>query len=170
MQRERYINVSINLIIKSKGETKVKGFACITSFENLHEFDLHPYAVRLHITRSIKQGIMVGKGFVHVPHLSPSLHLFFQTKDKWKKLKFTEEEKEKLEKGNTGTWYDLYEESFIKESTERKDFQKAYKRLKQRLEAGENAVLVCYCENKDKCHRGIVGRLLEEDGYQVIYQ
>ncbi|MFJ8528674.1 DUF488 family protein [Bacillus sp. NPDC094106] len=148
----------------------MKGMVCITSFESLHKLDLSPYSIRLHITRSIKQGIMVGKGFVHVPHLSPSLPLFFQTKDKWKKFKFTDEEKEKLSKGNTGTWYDLYEESFIKEAKERKDFQQAYRRLRERLDTEENAILVCYCENKDKCHRGIVGHFLEEDGYQVIYQ
>lgn len=152
------------------GETnKIKGIVRLAYFEDIlgDLIDVSAYDVKLQIVLSIKKGLL--RGFTHVPHLAPSEDLYNIAMYKWKKLKFKKEEKEKMARGETGTWWDLYKERFISETKTRVDFRRAYKRLKQCLDNGDNVILVCFCENLQRCHRSIVGHMLEEDGYKVVY-
>lgn len=146
----------------------MKGYVQLCSFEEAGNLNLDNFNVKLQIVLSIKKGLRTG--FVHVPHLAPSKKLYNDAMYRWKKLKFTKEEKEKLSKGKTGTWWDLYEKRFVIEAKTRADFKIAYKRLKEHLDNGNNIILICYCEDGYRCHRSIVGNLLENDGYLVIYK
>lgn len=142
-----------------------KGKILFTSFSDLDNVDISEYTKRLHITLYINKGKKID--FVHVPHLAPSESLFKNAMYKWQKLRFSKEEKEKMANGKTGTWFDLYEETFIKE-TNRRDFKRAYNRLKELLDKGINIVAVCYCSNYRYCHRSIIAKMLKDEGYNVI--
>lgn len=144
----------------------MKGKILFTSYDSIPNLDLTDYEIKLQIVRFTSKGIR--EGFAHIPHLSPSENLFKKTMYKWKKLKFTQEEKDKMFNGKTGTWFDLYEEEFIKETKSRADFKIGYERLKYYLDNGTNIVAICYCEDKNKCHRSIIAKMLIDEGYNVI--
>lgn len=143
----------------------MKGEIVFTSFDDVENLDLDNYDIKLQIVRYTSKGLR--KGFVHVPHLSPSEKLFKKTMYSWKKLKFTKEEKEQMANGKTGTWFDLYEDEFIKETKMRRDFNIGYNRLKYYLDNGKNIIAVCYCDDKNKCHRSILAKMLIDEGYKV---
>lgn len=143
-----------------------KGTILFTSYNSVDDLDLSDYSVKLQIVRYTTKGIRAG--FTHVPHLSPSEELFKKTMYGWKKLKFSQLEREKMYNGKTGTWYDLYEEDFIKETKTRVDFKIGYNRLKYYLDNGQNIVAICYCEDKNRCHRSIIAKMLIDEGYNVI--
>lgn len=142
-----------------------KGKILFTSFYELDDMDLSEYEKKLHITLYINKGKRID--FTHVPGLAPSESLFRKAIYGWQKLKFTKEEKEKLYGNKTGTWFDLYEEIFIKE-TNRRQFKIAYNRLKELLDIGVNIIAVCYCKNHRYCHRSILAEMLKKEGYNVI--
>lgn len=136
-------------------------------------YDLTPeitqnYEIKLHITRDINQGMR--RGFVHVPHLSPSTSLRNKAIYKWKKLIFTKEEQELLKNGETGTWFDLYKPKFKSEMNTSNDFKKAYNRIKFHLDNGTNILAVCYCRDPYKCHRYIIHEDLINEGYTSILE
>lgn len=145
-----------------------EGKIYFTSFENArnilssdNEFD-----IKLHITRHVNKGIL--KDFIHVPQLAPSNELFNKTMYKWKKLKFTNEELEIMKSGKTGTWLDLYIPEFNKEMDNREDFIKCFNRIKEHLNNRKNIIAVCYCEDKDRCHRKIISDRLISEGFDSI--
>ena len=144
----------------------MKGTILFTSFTSVDDLDLSNYQVKLQIVRYTSKGLKTD--FVHVPHLSPSESLFKKTMYSWKKLKFTKEEREKMRSGKTGTWFDLYEEEFINETNKRQDFKLAYKRIKEHLDKGNNIIAICYCKDKNKCHRSILANMLIAEGYNVV--
>lgn len=144
----------------------LKGTILFTSYDSIDNLDLSDYEIKLQIVRFTSKGIK--EGFTHVPHLSPSENLFRKTMYGWKKLKFTQKEKEKMINGKTGTWFDLYEEEFIRETKSRVDFKIGYDRLKYYLDNGKNIVAICYCDDKNKCHRSIIAQMLKNEGYNVI--
>lgn len=153
-------NLSIN-----ECESNKQGQIVFMSFEdalNLNEIDDN-FDIKLHITRHKNKGLL--KDFIHVPQLAPSNELFNKTMYKWKKLKFTNKEKEIIKSGETGTWLDLYIPEFNNEMENREDFIKCYNRLKEHLSNGKNIVAVCYCSDKDKCHRKLISNKLESEGY-----
>ena len=143
-----------------------EGTILFCSTEDVFEEELDKYPVRLQITRYTKRGILTG--FTHVNHLAPSESLLNQTNHKWKKLKYTEEERLLMKQGPTGTWWDLYVVRFEQEMQERLDFQAAYARLKELLDADTNIVCVCYCDNLHRCHRSLIAKRLQQEGYTVI--
>ena len=110
-------------------------------------------------------------GFVHVPQLSPSLELFFKAK-RWKKGEFYEHEESLIEDHFLGEpedkWWFLYEREFMKEMHERPDMVKALCRLEEVIN-NEEMYLFCFCPNYTRCHRGLIGKFLEEKGYPVDY-
>lgn len=154
------------------------------SYEKSLEIDLSKFDLKLQIVRYTNKGLLTN--FIHVPQLAPSERLFKQTMYKWKKFNLTKYEINFLRKGNTGTWFDLYEIAFLKElgketkniyqdiyflneTKERKDLIKAYERLKYHLDNGQNIIAICYCENYKKCHRYIIGKELIKEGYNVEF-
>ena len=114
----------------------------------------------------IDKGLL--KDFIHVPQLAPSNELFNKTMYKWKKLKFTKKEREIIKSGKTGTWLDLYVPEFNSEMNTREDFIKCYNKIKEHLNNGKNIIAVCYCEDKDKCHRKIISDRLKSEGFNSI--
>jgi Uncharacterized conserved protein len=146
----------------------MKGYVQLACKDRAGEYNLDKFDIKLQIVLSIKQGLKTG--FIHVPHLAPSEGLYSVTMYKWKKLKFTKEEKERMRVGETGTWWDLYKERFIKEANESDKFKRAYKRLKEHLDSGRNIILICYCDDVTRCHRSIIGEMLVNDGYNVIFE
>ena len=115
----------------------------------------------------------IPNGFIHVPQLSPSLDLFFRTKN-WKKGNFKEHELFILENKfpdlkDEDKWWQLYKEEFEKEMLNRLDMVKSLKRLEFLLNNKEDIYLFCYCPNPERCHRGLIGKYLEEKGYEVKY-
>ena len=143
----------------------MKGEILFTSFDGVENLALDNYDIKLQIVRYTSKGLR--KGFIHVPHLSPSEELFKKTMYSWKKLKFTKEERELMANGKTGTWFDLYEDEFTKETKMRRDFNIGYNRLKYYLDNGKNIVAICYCGDKNKCHRSILAKMLMDEGYKV---
>lgn len=143
-----------------------KGNILFASYNSIDEINLSKYNIKIQIVRCTSKGVK--SGFIHVPHLSPSENLFKKTMYSWKKLKFSKEELCKMRQGKTGTWFDLYEEKFIKETKIRKDFKMGYNRLKYYLNNGVNIIAICYCDDKNKCHRSILASMLKKEGYEVI--
>lgn len=135
-------------------------------FNDLNQDIIQNYDLKLHITRTTKKGIY--KGFIHVPQLSPSKELRDMAIYRWKKLKFNKDELDIMKNGKSGTWFDIYEIYFKKEMDSRKDFLKAYIRLKQHLDNGVNILAVCYCEDAYKCHRSLIHNQLITEGYKSI--
>lgn len=136
-----------------------------TSFEDARNIlkQNDDFDIKLHITRHKNKGLL--KDFIHVPQLAPSNELFNKTMYKWKKLKFTDKEREIIKSGETGTWLDLYVPEFNNEMDTREDFIKCYNRIKEHLNNGKNIIAVCYCEDKDKCHRKIISDRLKSEGF-----
>lgn len=137
-----------------------------TSFENARNIQSELdelFDIKLHITLYQNKGIL--KGFIAVPQLAPSKKLFDKTMYRWKKLKFTDAERELLKNGETGTWMDLYKAEFIEEMNTREDFKKAYARIKQHLKNNKRIIAICYCDDEDKCHRKIVSDSLKSEGF-----
>lgn len=145
----------------------MKGYVQLTCKNRAGEYDLDKFDIKLQIVLSIKKGLRTG--FIHVPQLAPSEKLYNVTMYKWKKLKFTKKEKEIMSVGETGTWWDLYKERFIKEANELNNFKRAYKRLREHLDSGRNIILICYCDDVLRCHRSIVGDMLVMEGYEVFF-
>ena len=136
------------------------------------KLNLPSNTLRFLIVRKPVSGIPVG--FIHVPQLSPSLPLFEQTQV-WKKGMFTESEKIRLTELGVSTedpfaYWTLYEESFNQEMVNRPDMVRALQRLGERLNNGEEIYAFCYCKDVCRCHRGLIGRFMEENGFQVDYR
>lgn len=146
----------------------MKGKILITNYDLVETHNLLKYETKLQIVFSAKKGLK--KGFIHVPHLAPSEQLFHKALCHWKKLKFSVQEMEEMKYGRTKTWFDLYERQFILEANNRKDFQLAYKKVKKLLDHGTNVVLICYCEDVNRCHRRIIANMFRVDGYTVILE
>lgn len=144
----------------------MKGKILFCSTEDVFNYNLDEYPIKIQITRYTKKGLLTG--FIHAPGLSPSEDLLNKTNNKWKKLIFTDFEKEKMKKGATGTWWDLYKEIFSLEMNMRYDFILNYLRLKEHLDNGNNIIACCYCKEPNKCHRSLIANALKQDGYDVI--
>ena len=136
----------------------MQGKILFCSIDEALEINLDEFEIKLQITRYTNKAHL--SSFIHLPHLSPSKALLNKTNHSWKKCKFTEEEKEKMKNGKTHTWWDLYENEFLKEIEMRNDFKRAYERLKERMEEGKNIICVCYCSDMNRCHRKIIGEML----------
>lgn len=144
----------------------MKGKILFCAFDDVFEQNLDEYQVKIQITRYTKRGVLTG--FIHAPGLSPSEELLNKTNNNWKKLNFTPFEREKMKKGKTGTWWDLYVELFTLEMSMRTDFIFNYLRLKEHLDNGNNIIACCYCKEPDKCHRSLIANALKNEGYEVI--
>lgn len=115
----------------------------------------------------------IPKGFTHLPQMSPSMGLFKDTY-RWKKHQFTESEKRRLEelsinKDDAFTWWELYKPRFIKEM-KNQDFKKAIDFLVRDMQEGRDSWLLCYCKDAEHCHRILVGKYLEDMGFEVDYR
>ena len=144
----------------------MKGKILFCSKEDVFEQNLDEFQVKLQITRYTKKGLLTG--FIHAPGLSPSEDLLNKTNHKWKKLIFTEFEQEKMTKGKTKTWWDLYTEQFELEMSMNPEFIFNYCRLKEHLNNGNNIIACCYCDDYMKCHRSLIAKQLKAEGYEVI--
>ena len=145
----------------------MKGKILFTSKNDADCINLDEYDIKLQIVRYINKGLK--KDFIHVEQLSPSEELFSRTMYKWKKLIFTQKEKDYMfNKGLTHSWWDLYEYKFNKEIDEEVAFIKAYNRLKEHLDNGKSIIAICYCEDFRRCHRRLIAERLIKEGYEVI--
>lgn len=143
----------------------MKGKILFCSTLDVFEQNLDEYQVKLQITRYTKKGIL--SGFIHAPGLSPNQDLLNTTNNKWKKLIFTDVEKQKMAKGKAGTWWDLYCEQFYLQMEMDITFILNYQRLKEHLDNGNNIIACCYCKEPDKCHRSLIANSLKNEGYNV---
>lgn len=144
---------------------KMKGEVVFTSYSKAGELDLSKFDYRLQIVRYTTKGLKAH--FHHFPAFSPSERLFNKTKRHWKRLKFTAKEKEIMAKGKTGTWFDLYEIHFVQEKAQDKLFQEGLQALIQEINQGKNFLMICYCEDLDRCHRKVVADIFKEAGVPV---
>lgn len=101
------------------------------------------------IVRSIRKGL--APEFHQRVDLAPSSALFQKTYAKWKRAIFTPEEYVKMQHGKTHTWFDLYEEQFLKEMQ-----SMPLDELEQEVRNGNKVVCYCFCEDPNRCHRKIL--------------
>ena len=141
------------------------GKIVFSSYERVDELDLSDYQYKLQIVRYPTKGIK--PDFMHFPALAPSEDLFNRTKRRWKQLKFTKEEKSFMATGKTGTWFDLYEVSFIHEKKRDLAFMGAFHQILNSVQHGDSFLIICYCENHERCHRKVVADMFEEAGVTV---
>lgn len=144
-----------------------KGEILFCSYDFVNELNqnyLNEFDIKLQIVRYSNKGLK--HGFKQIKDLAPSEGLFSKTMNRWKRLRFTTEEKEQMRCGKTGTWYDLYELEFLKEMESYK-FQRCYNRIKFYLDRGINVIAICYCSDFEKCHRKLIANKLKEEGYNV---
>lgn len=116
----------------------------------------------------------ISKGFIHLPHLSPSAELL-ENAQRWKRKEFNNEEKLELLKKNVDVelndaWWVLYKPIFEKELEIRKDVKKGIKIIKNDIQSGKDVYLFCYCKDVDRCHRTLVGKYLEQMGFKVDFR
>lgn len=147
----------------------MKGYLQLCSVSKLVELDLNQFPKKLLIVRSVgkAQGLIDNHGFVHVPQLSPSEQLFRTYYSKWSKSIFTEIEKQTMATGTTHSWWDLYAPRFMEEMSTRSDLQACINRTMELLDQGYNVLMVCFCPNYNRCHRGLIGYYLNKRGYEV---
>lgn len=157
--------------IIDKDNNLYKGHVLLASLSSLKDTRIDNYDLKLFIVRSPGKAMNSLKryDFIHVPQLSPSLELFKTYQNRWLNNDFTEAEKEYMDKGNTHTWWDLYMKQFKYEMTHRHDLQLALKTLIKRLNEGKDIILVCFCPNFARCHRGLIGYYLNSLGYDVRF-
>lgn len=151
----------------------MKGHIQLTSLSNLRNIDLSLYDKRLFIVRSL--GKVDGKSLnkytlIHVPQLSPSMELFDDYVNRWSKDNFTSKEKLIIENGITKSWWDIYIKRFLYEMTHRKDMIACLHRINDLLDQGKNILLICFCPNPFRCHRGLIGYYFMKKGYTVYYR
>lgn len=65
-------------------------------------------------------------------------------------------------------WFKYYKEVYLEEIKENEIAQEKIKFIEDMLDRGEDVCLLCFCRTWHHCHRGILGELFEEKGYQVI--
>jgi hypothetical protein len=178
---DRYFtDVSIDctglIIVSNKNIFNRKGRLCVTSIGKLRDVDMSMYPdKRLFIvrkpTKSSEHAVEKYR-LQHVPQLSPSAQLFSRYY-KWKDGNFTEEEKNFLlmngHFGKSDSWWYLYTSEFIKEMQNRSDLIKCMKRTLELLNNGVNVLMVCFCPNPMRCHRGIIGAIVQQRGYTVEF-
>lgn len=143
-----------------------KGQVFITSYALADRIPPH-VSLNLQVVHSAQKGIKAG--FIQVPQLAPSQALFQKALYRWKKLRFTAEERKQMEAGPTGTWFDLYAPAFETELQTRPDSRRVFARLKEKLDEGTSVALICYCEDESRCHRLILGQQLIAAGYDVVF-
>lgn len=147
----------------------MKGYVQLCSISEIGDLILSSFPKKLLIVRSVgkAQGLIDHHGFVHVPQLSPSGQLFNTYYTKWNKGIFTHEEIDIMSNGNTHSWWDLYAPKFMEEMETRSDFQACINRTMVLLDQGVNVLMVCFCPEYYRCHRGLVGYYLSKKGYEV---
>lgn len=91
------------------------------------------------------------KGFSHRPDLGPSRELY-----KWF-----------LENKHKKDWFVNYKRKFIVDMEDRPGLKRAVAELKEKSKRG-NVLAVCFCENVNACHRGIIADDCIKDGIEVI--
>lgn len=138
------------------------------------KLDISEEALKLLIVRVPPEKIP--NGFIHVPQLSPSPHLF-KTVRRWKGEDFTINETAWLGENNLikkyegkDLWWFLYKRKFNEELKQRPDMKKALERLILLLNQNKEVYLFCYCKDVDRCHRGLVGGYVEDKGYKVDFR
>ena len=155
-----------------------KGSLLLTYIGRLHEVDWTFYSdKRLFIVRKVSaSAINAVKKYKlqEVPQLSPSAQLFSKYYN-WKEGKFTPDEINELKSKNinpnrTDAWWHLYTPRFIEEMKTRPDLIKCMRRTIELLDSGINVVMICYCPDVSKCHRGIIGAVIHSKGYDVIFK
>ena len=92
-----------------------------------------------------------------VASLSPDWNLF----KKYLKLK---------EDGNwnANSFDSIYRPQFLSQMASDAEAQKALETLKSLDAQGKHIALVCFCPNKDLCHRSLIAQILQSMGCNVI--
>ena len=141
------------------------GEIVFTHYDNVDNLDTSTFNYKLQIVRYTNKGLK--QDFMHFPALAPSEKLYNRTMRKWKRLKFTPEEKQKMANGKTGTWFDLYEEAYREEKKCDLAFIGAFQQILNSVKQGQSFLLICYCENHERCHRKVVADMFAEAGVPV---
>ena len=154
------------LFLSERDEIMI-GEVVFTSYDKVNELNLERFDYKLQIVRYTNNGLK--EGFLHFPTFSPSEKLFNKTMRGWKRLKFTKSEKEFMANGKTGTWFDLYEAHFFQEKSFDKSFKEAIQAVITEVNQGKRFLMICYCENLERCHRKLVADMLQEAGVPVSH-
>lgn len=164
-------------IIATTNLFHMKGRLVLSGIGKIKEVDLDAFPTkRLFIVRKVTASVesaLVKYNLQTVPQLSPSELLFHQYLN-WKKNIFTPEDKVILGQRSIplyqeDAWWSLYAPAFIEEMRTRSDLRKCMLRIMELLDSGENVLLVCYCPNPLRCHRGIIGAVIQQKGYTVEF-
>ncbi len=66
-------------------------------------------------------------------------------------------------------WFDYYKREYKAQVIARdKKARKILMEVRDRVLAGENICLLCFCRKSNKCHRGILGEIFKHCGLEVI--
>lgn len=140
----------------------MKGILTLTSmgkFDRSVNYDKKLFIVR-YATNTAK--IFLNKyGFTHVMSLSPSAPLYDKFRGRWKHGNYNKEEMDILvAKYNSlppdDAWWYLYAPEFYKELSTDELMIRSLKHTVNLLTQGKDIVMVCYCPNCLRCHRGII--------------
>ena len=69
---------------------------------------------------------------------------------------------------NTDSFQSIYRPQFMSQIAKNADSQKALETLKTLDAQGKNIALVCFCPDKNLCHRSLVAQILKDMGCNVI--
>ncbi|MDA1674974.1 DUF488 family protein, N3 subclade [Bacillus cereus group sp. TH152-1LC] len=123
---------------------------CISRIKDLPDIDLKFFAVR------VKK--FLPDGWEYIDSLAPSKRLFSDTQNLKKEGSWNEESFQKF-----------YKPRFRDEITNNPQAKSDLKRMVLELKSGKDVAFACYCGNHQICHRGIIGEIFENVGFQVIY-
>jgi len=153
-----------------------KGVLTLTGIQKLDKIDWDLQGKRLFIVRkpTTSSTSAVEKYRLKlVPSLSPSAYLFSRYY-KWKEGKFDPKEIERIRQSGHSTqektaWWWLYLPEFLEEMRTREDLIKSMKHVIATLNEGVNITMVCFCPSESFCHRAIIGSVLKDRGYDVVF-
>ena len=91
------------------------------------------------------------KGLSHMPELAPTRELY-----SWA-----------MEHKNEANWFDHYKKVFINDMKTRAGMINALNDIEQKAKTSD-VLLVCFCNDVNLCHRGLIADELKSRGVEVI--
>ena len=131
-------------VLGEKLKTLNKGKLYTTYFSKMKK----AIGLKIGIVRFLQKWIDLEKyEMIHLPQLSPSKKLLLNYKD-----------------GNID--WEMYTTIF-KEEMKSHDMKRALNRTQELLDEGKDITIICYCKDRNTCHRSLIGDYFEELGYEV---
>lgn len=73
-------------------------------------------------------------------------------------------------KGKNYNWFATYSIRYCRQLEQDKKAQGDLEKIMEILNSGKDVELLCFCRSYKNCHRSLIGKILENLDYDVIYE